>query len=77
MCVILVALFEVSGAAAMSEARRLDRHWRNARTAASHNPAIFRERAIGDYYLNDARPPVPAAAAPQGAGQPARQWRGP
>jgi alkylation response protein AidB-like acyl-CoA dehydrogenase len=49
-------LFEVGGASATSEKRRLDRHWRNARTAASHNPAIFRERAIGDYYLNGAIP---------------------
>ncbi len=49
-------LFEVGGASATSESRRLDRHWRNARTAASHNPAIHRERAIGDYYLNGAIP---------------------
>jgi alkylation response protein AidB-like acyl-CoA dehydrogenase len=49
-------LFEVGGASATSETRRLDRHWRNARTAASHNPAIFRERAIGDFYLNGAVP---------------------
>lgn len=58
-------LFEVGGASATSEARRLDRHWRNARTAASHNPAIFRERAIGDYYLNGVTPAAPGAAAPQ------------
>jgi alkylation response protein AidB-like acyl-CoA dehydrogenase len=61
-------LFEVGGASATSEARRLDRHWRNARTAASHNPAIFRERAIGDYYLNGTAPDataVPAAAGPR------------
>jgi alkylation response protein AidB-like acyl-CoA dehydrogenase len=49
-------LFEVGGASATSETRRLDRHWRNARTAASHNPAILRERAIGDYYLNGTIP---------------------
>ncbi len=49
-------LFEVGGASATSETRRFDRHWRNARTAASHNPAIARERAIGDYYLNGAIP---------------------
>jgi alkylation response protein AidB-like acyl-CoA dehydrogenase len=49
-------LFEVGGASAVSETRRLDRHWRNARTLASHNPAIFRERAIGDYYLNGTVP---------------------
>jgi alkylation response protein AidB-like acyl-CoA dehydrogenase len=52
-------LFEVGGASATSETRRLDRHWRNARTAASHNPAIHRERAIGDYYLNGTIPDGP------------------
>jgi alkylation response protein AidB-like acyl-CoA dehydrogenase len=49
-------VFEVGGASATAESRRLDRHWRNARTAASHNPAIFRERAIGDYLLNGTEP---------------------
>jgi len=45
-------LFEVGGASATSEARRLDRHWRNARVLASHNPAIQRERELGDLVLN-------------------------
>ncbi|WP_426217850.1 acyl-CoA dehydrogenase family protein [Pseudomonas sp. DWRC2-2] len=49
-------LFEVGGASATSQARRLDRHWRNARTLASHNPAILRERALGNYYLNGISP---------------------
>ncbi|MFY1662774.1 acyl-CoA dehydrogenase family protein [Pseudomonas sp. Pseu.R1] len=49
-------LFEVGGASATSESRRFDRHWRNARTLASHNPAIFRERALGNFYLNDITP---------------------
>lgn len=49
-------LFEVGGASATSQARRLDRHWRNARTLASHNPAIYRERALGNYYLNGVSP---------------------
>jgi alkylation response protein AidB-like acyl-CoA dehydrogenase len=49
-------LFEVGGASATSVSRQLDRHWRNARTAASHNPAIFRERAIGDFLLNGTAP---------------------
>jgi len=26
----------------------LDRHWRNARTAASHNPLIYKECIVGD-----------------------------
>ncbi|WP_028696110.1 acyl-CoA dehydrogenase family protein [Pseudomonas cremoricolorata] len=49
-------LFEVGGASATSNSRRLDRHWRNARTLASHNPAIYREQALGDYYLNGISP---------------------
>ena len=49
-------LFEVGGASAVSEALGLDRHWRNARVLASHNPAIQRERMIGDYLLNGAVP---------------------
>ena len=52
-------LFEVGGASATSKTRQLDRHWRNARTLASHNPATYRERAIGDYYLNGAMPDNP------------------
>jgi alkylation response protein AidB-like acyl-CoA dehydrogenase len=53
-------LFEVGGASATSEQRRLDRHWRNARTIGSHNPLILRERAIGDYLLNGTIPTTPA-----------------
>lgn len=57
-------LFEVGGASATSTAKQLDRHWRNARTAASHNPAILRERMIGDYHLNGTAPGAVVAAAP-------------
>ncbi len=56
-------LFEVGGASATSEARAFDRHWRNARTVASHNPAIYRERAIGDYLLNGTIPDAAWRAA--------------
>ncbi|NNA68833.1 acyl-CoA dehydrogenase family protein [Pseudomonas gessardii] len=56
-------LFEVGGASATSQVRRLDRHWRNARTLASHNPAIYRERALGDFYLNDISPAAAWRAA--------------
>jgi len=72
-------IFDVGGASATSRSRQFDRHWRNARTAASHNPAIQRERAIGDYLLNgvapskgwrEAREPAASAepAAPSTAG---------
>jgi alkylation response protein AidB-like acyl-CoA dehydrogenase len=49
-------LFEVGGASATAVDRQLDRFWRNARTIASHNPAIYREQAIGDFYLNGTLP---------------------
>jgi alkylation response protein AidB-like acyl-CoA dehydrogenase len=45
-------IFEVGGASALDESLRLDRHWRNARTLASHNPAIYRARIVGDYLVN-------------------------
>ena len=45
-------LFEVGGASAVDAERGLDRHWRNARTIATHNPALHRRRAIGDFELN-------------------------
>lgn len=46
----------MGGASATSEARAFGRRWRNARPVASHNPAIYRERAIGDYVLNGTLP---------------------
>ncbi|WP_411720763.1 acyl-CoA dehydrogenase family protein [Mycetocola sp.] len=49
-------IFEVGGASATAEARRLDRLWRNARTVASHNPAIYRQQAVGDFVVNGVAP---------------------
>ncbi|AWB90163.1 hypothetical protein [Homoserinimonas hongtaonis] len=49
-------LFEVGGASAVSSNLGLDRHWRNVRTIASHNPAVQRRRALGDFVLNDRLP---------------------
>jgi alkylation response protein AidB-like acyl-CoA dehydrogenase len=69
------ALFEVGGASAVDADRALDRHWRNARTIASHNPAIHRERALGDRRLNGTPfrtgPQAAAAAAPAAPAPPA------
>ncbi|SDB92973.1 acyl-CoA dehydrogenase family protein [Paraburkholderia lycopersici] len=50
-------LFNALGASAASESKALDRHWRNARTAASHNPLIFKSRIIGDWKINGTEPP--------------------
>jgi alkylation response protein AidB-like acyl-CoA dehydrogenase len=49
-------LFEVGGASATSLSKRLDRHWRNARVLASHNPLIYRARIIGDWEVNRTPP---------------------
>ncbi|CAB5688298.1 Flavin-dependent monooxygenase, oxygenase subunit HsaA [Delftia tsuruhatensis] len=49
-------LFEVGGSSALAEDLALDRHWRNARTLASHNPVLYKARSVGDILLNDARP---------------------
>ncbi len=49
-------LFRVGGSSATSTSLALDRHWRNARTIASHNPEPFRARAVGDYLLNGSVP---------------------
>ena len=46
-------LFEVGGASTTKKSSNLDRHWRNARTLASHNPSHFKARAIGDYEINN------------------------
>lgn len=53
---VTTQLFEVGGAQAVLADRGFDRHWRNARTIASHNPAILRKAAIGDYLLNGTAP---------------------
>jgi alkylation response protein AidB-like acyl-CoA dehydrogenase len=50
-------LFEVGGASSAKRSENLDRHWRNARTLALHNPAAFKARALGDYQLNQTPPP--------------------
>ncbi len=50
-------LFNALGASTTSTSRQLDRHWRNARTAASHNPVIYKERVVGDWHVNGTEPP--------------------
>jgi alkylation response protein AidB-like acyl-CoA dehydrogenase len=60
---LVTQLFEVGGASAVRERHRLDRHWRNARTLASHNPAIYRDRTVGDFVLNGTSPSAALAAS--------------
>lgn len=49
-------LFDALGASGTSTDRSLDRHWRNARTVASHNPVIYKQRIVGDAAVNGADP---------------------
>jgi alkylation response protein AidB-like acyl-CoA dehydrogenase len=49
-------LFDVTGASSVSRGKSLDRHWRNARTVATHNPVAFKARSVGDYYINGTIP---------------------
>jgi alkylation response protein AidB-like acyl-CoA dehydrogenase len=54
---IAALLFDVGGASATKQSHNLDRHWRNVRTLASHNPALYKARAIGDHVINGAALP--------------------
>ena len=50
-------LFNALGASAAKADNLLDRHWRNARTVASHNPLIYKARIAGDWLINGTEPP--------------------
>ncbi|GHG43044.1 acyl-CoA dehydrogenase [Sinomonas cellulolyticus] len=49
-------LFDTAGASAVSRGKALDRHWRNARTVATHNPVAFKARGLGDWFVNRVSP---------------------
>ncbi|BBY76458.1 acyl-CoA dehydrogenase [Mycolicibacterium parafortuitum] len=61
-------IFDALGASGVSEDIALDRHWRNARTLASHNPRVYKARILGDWLIN-AKDPVPDLAARGRGGQ--------
>lgn len=60
------AIFDALGASGVSEQRGLDRHWRNARTLASHNPRVYKARILGDYLINGKDPVSNLAALGRG-----------
>jgi alkylation response protein AidB-like acyl-CoA dehydrogenase len=45
-------LFEVGGASTTARRTNFDRHWRNIRTLATHNPLRQKARVIGDFAAN-------------------------
>jgi SfnB family sulfur acquisition oxidoreductase len=50
-------LFALSGASAADQRYDLSRHWRNARTHASHDPVDWKYHHVGNYLLNEIPPP--------------------
>lgn len=49
-------LFDALGASATKREFGLDRHWRNARTIASHNPRVYHDRGVGNFAVNGTLP---------------------
>jgi len=50
-------LFELAGTSSTRIGLNLDRHWRNARTHTLHDPVRWKYHVVGNYHLNDVRPP--------------------
>jgi alkylation response protein AidB-like acyl-CoA dehydrogenase len=50
-------VFDVGGGSGTAQVHNLDRHWRNARTVANHDPRAWKAAAVGAYRLTGAEPP--------------------
>ncbi|MFC9772588.1 MULTISPECIES: acyl-CoA dehydrogenase family protein [unclassified Pseudarthrobacter] len=51
-------LFDVGGGTLTRREHNLDRHWRNARTVANHNPRAWKAAAVGGWLVADEHPPA-------------------
>lgn len=51
-------IYVIAGAAMNLRHLNYDRHWRNARTHTLHDPAVYRYKAIGDYYFKEKLPMI-------------------
>ena len=51
-------VFDVGGASTTGRSHNLDRHWRNARTVANHNPRHWKAAAVGAWRLKGIEPPT-------------------
>ncbi|MGW0036586.1 acyl-CoA dehydrogenase family protein [Gordonia sp. NPDC003376] len=51
-------LFDVGGASITDRGLGLDRHWRNSRTAANHNPRQWKAAVAGAWHLTGEEPPT-------------------
>lgn len=51
-------IFDVGGGSTALRRHNLDRHWRNARTVANHNPRYYKAGVVGAHRLTGAEPPT-------------------
>ncbi|MDR6175033.1 alkylation response protein AidB-like acyl-CoA dehydrogenase [Nocardioides zeae] len=51
-------LFDTGGGSITDRALGLDRHWRNARTAANHNPRQWKQAVAGAWHVAGEEPPT-------------------
>lgn len=51
-------VFDTGSASATLRDHNLDRHWRNARTVANHNPRQWKAAAVGAWWLAGEEPPT-------------------
>jgi alkylation response protein AidB-like acyl-CoA dehydrogenase len=51
-------VFDVGSASPTAREHNLDRHWRNARTVANHNPRHWKSAVVGAHALTGAQPPT-------------------
>lgn len=51
-------IFDVGGATSTRASANLDRHWRNARTLATHNPASYKARGVGRHLMTGEKVPL-------------------
>lgn len=53
-------LIDLGSGSVVSRVGALDRHWRNIKVIASHNPRLYKERLLGENLLNGKVPPTGA-----------------
>jgi alkylation response protein AidB-like acyl-CoA dehydrogenase len=53
-------LIDLGSGSVVSRVGALDRHWRNIKVIASHNPRLYKERLLGQNLLNGTLPPTGA-----------------
>jgi alkylation response protein AidB-like acyl-CoA dehydrogenase len=55
---VIDALAQVASGSTLSTERALDRHWRNVKILASHNPSIYKQQVLGGYEVHGTQPPL-------------------